>query len=74
MDVAASNAANPSAKGQFELRRRRGAPKPTLPNNWLVFDVLHETLGTGVFELRLRDIPAPIFVNLREVDDKRRGG
>ena len=40
----------------------------------LIFDILHETLGAGVFELSLRDVPASIFVNLLEVDDKRRGG
>ena len=49
-------------------------PKPTPPGSQLVFDVLHEALGAGVFELRLRDVPATIFVDLREVDDERCGG
>ena len=35
----------------------------------LIFDVLYKTLGTGVQKFSLRDIPAAIFVNLREVDD-----
>lgn len=61
-------------RAQFELGRKRGAPKPTLPDSWLIFDVLHEALGAGVFELSLRGVPAPIFVNLGEVDDERRGG
>lgn len=55
---------------QIELRGCQGSP----PGSQLVFDVLHQPLGAGVFELSLRDVPAPIFVNLREVDDKRRGG
>lgn len=45
-----------------------------LPKIRLVFDVLHESLGAGIFELSLRDFPAPIFVDLREVDNKWRGG
>ena len=63
------------------LDKERGAqktrgrhPKPTPPGSKLVFDVLHEPLRAGVFELRLRDVPAPIFVDLREVDDERCGG
>ena len=52
------------AKRRAESRRARSQ---------LVFNVLHEPLGAGVFELGLRNVPAPIFVNLREVDDERRG-
>jgi hypothetical protein len=48
--------------------------KPTLPGSQLVFDILYKPLGAGVFELSLRDVPAPIFIDLREVDDERRGG
>ena len=59
---------------QIELRGNGERKKPTLPGSQLVFDVLHEPLGAGIFELSLRDVPAPIFVNLREVDDERRGG
>ena len=54
---------------QIELSGNGERQKPTQ----LVFDVLHEPLGAGIFELSLRDVPAPIFVNLREVDDERRG-
>ena len=60
--------------GQFVLRRKGERRKPALLDSWLVFDVLHEALGAGVVELGLRNVPAPIFVNLREIDDKRRGG
>jgi hypothetical protein len=47
---------------------------PDSDHSQLIFEVLHETLGAGVFELSLRDVPASIFVNLLEIDDKRRGG
>ena len=49
-------------------------PKPTPPDGQLVFDVLYEALGAGGFELRLRDVSAPVCVDLREVDNERRGG
>ena len=52
--------------GATRSRRPRGSK--------LVFDVLHEPLRAGVLELRLRDVPAPIFVDLREIDDERCGG
>jgi hypothetical protein len=45
---------------------------PRIGSAQLVFDVLHEPpLGAGILELRLRDVPAPIFVNLLNVDDER---
>ena len=47
---------------------------PKLRGSQLVFDVLDEPLGAGVLELSLRDVSAPVFVNLFEVDDERRGG
>jgi hypothetical protein len=49
--------------------------KASLPGSLLlVFDVFHHPLGAGIFELSLRDIPAPIFVDLSEVDYEWRGG
>ena len=53
---------------------RECAISPRSAGSKLVFDVLHEALGAGVFELRLRDVPAPIFIDLCEVDDERCGG
>src|SRR6476661_5498502 len=35
----------------------------------LIFDVLYKTLGAGVQKFSLRDVPAAIVINLREVDD-----
>jgi len=57
------------------LKKTRGATRSRRPlGSKLVFDVLHEPLRAGVFKLRLRDVSAPIFVDLREIDDERCGG
>jgi len=65
-----------SLRHQIERKRRSKGERrtPTLPGSRLVFDILHKPLGAGVLELSLRDVPAPIFVNLLEVDDERRRG
>jgi hypothetical protein len=58
-------------ESQGAYSKKGAARSLALCGTQLIFDVLYEALGAGGFELSLRDVSAPICVDLREVDNER---